>query len=312
MINKKIIDYFSRIKNLKEQDLLEKDLILHLFLKDLIDNNKFGQNFIFKGGTCLTKCYLGYYRFSEDLDFTWGNQDQFKDLSSKALRRILSTLIGTLGKELEIIALKNDLDFKIEKNNRKYVELGANDKFVTFKFWYKSVISQEDKFIKIQINFCESLLYPINVCTAKSLFSDLNKETMEESEFIFPESTNLFLPIECNCYSLEEILVEKNRAILTRRGIKFRDFIDVFLILRSLNKKIELFESKIILKTKPVLDNYEKYRQNFLLKKQNKFAENMKIQEGESRLLLKELPKEFDSFVKEYVIYLNKLLDKIK
>jgi predicted nucleotidyltransferase component of viral defense system len=28
------------------------------------------QNFIFKGGTCLKKCYFEDYRFSEDLDFT--------------------------------------------------------------------------------------------------------------------------------------------------------------------------------------------------------------------------------------------------
>lgn len=28
------------------------------------------QGWIFKGGTCLRKCYFGDYRFSEDLDFT--------------------------------------------------------------------------------------------------------------------------------------------------------------------------------------------------------------------------------------------------
>jgi len=311
MISKKVIDYFSKIKNIGELDLLEKDLRLHLLLKELIANEKYGSKLIFKGGTCLTKCYLGYYRFSEDLDFTWDSQD-FTLCSGKVLRRTLSQLIDDLGRELEIIAQKNDLDFKIEKNNKKYLEFGANNKFVTFKFWYKSVILSEDIFIKIQINFTESLLYPITVCGAKSLFSELNPIEIEDSEFIFPNSKNLFSPIMCKCYSLEEILVEKNRAILTRRGVKYRDFIDVYLILNNLNQKIEFFESKIIAKTKPVLEKYEKYMQNFMLKKLNKFDVNMKIKEGESRLLLKELPKEFNSFTLKYLDYLNKLLNRIE
>jgi hypothetical protein len=29
-----------------------------------------GKSWIFKGGTCLKKCYIETYRFSEDLDFT--------------------------------------------------------------------------------------------------------------------------------------------------------------------------------------------------------------------------------------------------
>jgi predicted nucleotidyltransferase component of viral defense system len=28
-----------------------------------------GQDYLFKGGGCLVKCYFGYYRFSVDLDF---------------------------------------------------------------------------------------------------------------------------------------------------------------------------------------------------------------------------------------------------
>lgn len=44
-------------------------------MKDLIDyiskDDWFRDCFAVKGGTCLTKCYLGYYRFSEDIDFTY-------------------------------------------------------------------------------------------------------------------------------------------------------------------------------------------------------------------------------------------------
>jgi predicted nucleotidyltransferase component of viral defense system len=34
------------------------------------DDPVLGQHWVFKGGTCLKKCYIETYRFSEDLDFT--------------------------------------------------------------------------------------------------------------------------------------------------------------------------------------------------------------------------------------------------
>jgi predicted nucleotidyltransferase component of viral defense system len=45
--------------------LLEKDYYL---TKVLIALSKQDLGIIFKGGTCLNKCYLGFYRLSEDLD----------------------------------------------------------------------------------------------------------------------------------------------------------------------------------------------------------------------------------------------------
>lgn len=43
-------------------DLLEKDFILHTILLDL-SKTGFSKEFAFKGGSCLIKHYLGYYRF---------------------------------------------------------------------------------------------------------------------------------------------------------------------------------------------------------------------------------------------------------
>lgn len=49
--------------------LIEKDVWQKLVLNHLYSNADARVNLIFKGGTCITRTLLGYYRFSEDLDF---------------------------------------------------------------------------------------------------------------------------------------------------------------------------------------------------------------------------------------------------
>jgi len=56
--------------SIQRRDLIEKDVILHQMLLDLSSDKFFSENFAFKGKTCLIKCYYGYKRFSEDIDFT--------------------------------------------------------------------------------------------------------------------------------------------------------------------------------------------------------------------------------------------------
>jgi predicted nucleotidyltransferase component of viral defense system len=38
-------------------------------------HNELAESWVFKGGTCLKKCYFETYRFSEDLDFTLRNEE---------------------------------------------------------------------------------------------------------------------------------------------------------------------------------------------------------------------------------------------
>lgn len=67
---KEFVNEVSRVLKIERRDLVEKDFILHQVLLDLSKDEFFHKNFLFKGGTCLIKCYLGYFRFSEDIDFT--------------------------------------------------------------------------------------------------------------------------------------------------------------------------------------------------------------------------------------------------
>lgn len=50
--------------------LLEQDYILSWLLYGIAHTEELNKKIIFKGGTALKKMYFGFYRFSEDLDFT--------------------------------------------------------------------------------------------------------------------------------------------------------------------------------------------------------------------------------------------------
>ncbi|MBI5721514.1 MAG: nucleotidyl transferase AbiEii/AbiGii toxin family protein [Burkholderiales bacterium] len=50
--------------------VVEKDYALGWFLAGISAHPVIGPSWVFKGGTCLKKCYFETYRFSEDLDFT--------------------------------------------------------------------------------------------------------------------------------------------------------------------------------------------------------------------------------------------------
>jgi predicted nucleotidyltransferase component of viral defense system len=50
--------------------VVEKDYALGWLLAGIAAHPAIGPRWVFKGGTCLKKCYFETYRFSEDLDFT--------------------------------------------------------------------------------------------------------------------------------------------------------------------------------------------------------------------------------------------------
>ena len=69
MITAKEINTFSRQLGVPAVTI-DKDWVLGHLLYGIYQNDYLGDNLVFKGGTCLKKCYFADYRFSEDLDFT--------------------------------------------------------------------------------------------------------------------------------------------------------------------------------------------------------------------------------------------------
>jgi predicted nucleotidyltransferase component of viral defense system len=69
MIARAAIDERVQEWGLRE-DVVEKDYVLGWLLWGIGTDPVLSRTWVFKGGTCLKKCYIETYRFSEDLDFT--------------------------------------------------------------------------------------------------------------------------------------------------------------------------------------------------------------------------------------------------
>lgn len=306
MIKEEFIKFISKKTEIDKLSFIEKDILLHSILSDLIKSKDFKENFAFKGGTCLTKCYFGYYRFSEDIDFTYIKQKDFEGKSEGQTRKIISEKINSISKEISKIAERLELDFKPDKNNRRYFEFGGGNKFTTIKLWYKSAVDGTESFIKIQMNFIERLFYPIKEIEAKPLF---DKSFEKEMKFVYPEYVYLFEPIKIKIYDLNEILIEKIRAILTRKVIKGRDLIDAYLIIKKTKPNIELIKKQSIEKINFML-KYEKYLENI----QNKNLEflNKFVIGEESKLMIKKIPEGLDNFITNLIPLLHKITKELK
>jgi predicted nucleotidyltransferase component of viral defense system len=66
----------------------------------------------------------------------------------------------------------------------------------------------------------EHLCFPFKERSARSLLSKRH----DELDSLFPEYSEYSTPAKISTYDIKEILAEKVRAMLTRRGTKARDF----------------------------------------------------------------------------------------
>lgn len=302
-----LVNEISTRYKIERRELIEKDIIIHEILSDLSTDNFFAKNFLFKGGTCLVKSFIGYVRFSEDIDFTWKDQDIFKSKSVKELQKELSSLISKTGKIFENIAASRGLDFKCEKSNNNYVDIGGGGKICTFYIRYSSEILKNPSFLKVQINFVEKLLYSSQNRKLHSLILEKN----EELKVLFSNQLEYLNSIDFETYDIKEILCEKIRAILTRQGTKARDFLDVYLICTRLNTDLSEIENNAVEKLKFSLEMYEKYRNNF--EEKIKLIESEKFFNwGEEQiLLLEDVEEKFYEFNKTLIEFLKKIISKV-
>lgn len=302
------VNGLSEKLKVKRRDLLEKDVILHQLLSDLSKDGFFSKNFAFKGGTCLTKCYYGYKRFSEDIDFTWRNQQVYGGKSQNELRRYLSGIIDRTGEVFEGTAGKRGLRFRCAKSDRHFVELSGSNKICTFKMWYDSEILGRESFIKVQINFVEAMCFRTKSGRLKSLIERQDSEL----KALYPEYPEYARTIRFNVYDIREILSEKVRAILTRRGTKARDFVDVYLIWKSYGIEPKDVETCIARKIKLALRLYERFNAQFQEKARLLDAGRIFDWGTERDLLISEIDeREFYSFVTRFEGFLRETVKAV-
>ena len=307
---KAFIEEVGRIIKFPRLDLIEKDMRLHSILSALSKDEFYSGNYLFKGGTCLIKSYLGYFRFSEDIDFTWQNQKTFDGMSRSRIRKYLSGQIDKTGKVFEDLGKDQGFEFVIDKSNERYVELGGSNKTATFKLWYDSEIINYPNFLKVQFNFVELLKYPKVESELHSLISDLSSE--ELNKFFPKEYYQYASTINFTTYDIREILCEKVRAILTRMGLKARDFVDVYLITKKVNEDILKYKPQIIEKTRFALDMYEKYRSNLKRKTDLINSKRLFSWGREKELLLKDIDEmEFGRFVGKFSDFLIDIIKEL-
>ncbi len=214
-------------------EIVEKDLILTLILAEF-EKRDLGKELIFKGGTLLSRNYLRYHRFSEDLDFVHKDSSKLREMNRSAREKIIKSFIDVFCTTLKSICDELGLDFNLDRSNKKYCRIMHPRLVYTFKIYYS-----EDKFIKVEINFFEKLFYETPEVSVKSITEFFDSKKLLENLNLTYEN------FKVKSYSFEEINLEKYRAILTRKYFQERDLFDLFLIKESLNADIKLIVEKI-------------------------------------------------------------------
>ncbi len=282
-------------------ELIEKDFHLNILLSRL----NF-EEYAFKGGTCLAKAYLGYFRFSDDLDFTFINQKLWEGKSTNNIKKVCKEKINDFGKQLEKIGF----DFKFDKADRNFIEIGNNNKLVTFKVYYNSVLTGKSSFIKIQLSFLEKIIFAPQSKELNPLIN-INQFTNED-QIYFKEFLGFYKPIKMKVYDIKEIVTEKFRSILTRKSIKSRDAIDLLFIYN----KFKIRPKDLLGETKEKLlysiNAYEKYKNNLILARDK--LQNLEFKYNEVRpLVITHFHKEeLDNYVKELKPLLIEMAEEIK
>ncbi len=304
-MNLNMINDISKALGYKRTDLIEKDLILQQLLRDLSSDLFFSKNFAFKGGTCLIKAYTGYFRFSEDIDFTYLHQKMPSEISKKKVSAMFSKLETEIADIFAGIAMNRGLDFKNQKGNRDYMEFGGSNRVVTYKIWYDSVVLKRTSFVKAQINFVEEMCFK----TTRKRLQTLVISSKKSLGLLYPEYKEYAKPLYLIVYDKREIAAEKIRAILTRRGIKARDFFDLYMLYNKFKIEPKSVEKEAIKKIEFAANMYGKYRDNMAEKA--KLGIIVKDTKNEDEMLLKNINNEnFFAFKKRIESYSNRLLQK--
>lgn len=290
---KKFFDQLNQITKPGRLDIIEKDYHLHRLLHHIALDDYLQDKLVFKGGTCLIKSYLGYYRFSEDIDFTWKDTTILQDKSPSQTRKSCSRQIDIIIDHLKEIAGNLGLIFKGDKKNASQVEIGSGGRMARFFIGYNSESLGIPANIKIEINFVDKTLYHYKSPVLHSYIKDLKNE---ELSFLYKEAWMEYKkPIKIQCYDPREIFTDKVRAVMTRIAYKFRDTIDIYMLEKKYGYNIPEYKESIKNKTNFVLDLYRRYKENIEI---STIPNLDSITEREKNLIIQKLPKDLNKNIR--------------
>src|SRR3989344_2971711 len=229
------INEIKRRMNLNiDEDIIKKDLLLTLILAEF-EKMDLGKDLIFKGGTLLSRNYLNYHRFSEDLDFVHKDSGDLREMTRANRERKIKDYINFFTPKLKEAADALSLEFSIDRSDKKFCKMLNGRAVYTFKLYYSDV-----NFIKVEINFVEKLINKPEKVSIKSITDFFDSKTVLYELGLSYQNFNVL------SYSIEEIKLEKYRAILTRNKFQERDLFDLFLIKNSLKVDLNQVVEKIV------------------------------------------------------------------
>lgn len=180
-------------------DVVEKDYVLGWVLAGIGTEPALRDGWIFKGGTCLKKCYLETFRFSEDLDFTV--------LEGAPIAE--QDVLDHLGRMLDRIGRESGLDFTVRPPRLRTRPNGS----IEGRVYYRGPRNAPGAAsIRLDLTLHEELARP---------------PVMRPIQHLYPDA--LPAPGTVRCYALEEVYAEKLRA-MGERG-RPRDLYDIVFLL---------------------------------------------------------------------------------
>ena len=96
-------------------DVVEKDYALGWVLAGISVHEELRESWVFKGGTCLKKCFFETFRFSEDLDFTLRDAAHLDD---EFLKRVFSEISEWVYDACGLELPTSHQDFELFTNSR--------------------------------------------------------------------------------------------------------------------------------------------------------------------------------------------------
>lgn len=187
--------------------VIDLDYSLSWFLEGLAAAGGILAKMAFKGGTCLRKCYFDDYRFSEDIDFT-------------AMQRItMAELRSAVGKAVEWISSRDGPDFQIRPFRMETVNDDYGKESFEVRLYYSGVLTYggSPRTIRIEITRNEKVMFPLY-----------------KKKLIHPYSDRETFMQKLACYSLEEMLAEKTRALAGQRRYAIsRDIYDIQQLIKA-------------------------------------------------------------------------------
>ncbi|MCE2928494.1 MAG: nucleotidyl transferase AbiEii/AbiGii toxin family protein [Candidatus Caenarcaniphilales bacterium] len=198
-------------------DLIEKDYYCSLILKAIFSNAS--HRLIFKGGTLLNKVHVGFYRLSEDLDFSVSIVEDTGRKAKSSMMKPIKTILDNLVKNTEGLSFRDP--FQGHNSSSQYNAC----------FEYESVSSGNKDTVLFDIGLREEILISPEMLNAQTLVTD-------------PITGNLLIePFPVQCLSKTEAYAEKLRAALTRTKPAIRDIFDLDFALR--NQVIDLSDKQL-------------------------------------------------------------------